>query len=353
MNDRFSAFAQCVVLGVTASITMADTWHVPDDFPTIQDALDAASPDDTILVGPGTYFEALDFDNKNMILMSTDGPEVTFIDGSNTDASLIEMVHCGSPARVEGFTFQNADGGTPVGQDGTIIVGGAIRIIAGQPVIENCLFDNCHSGYGGAIHCGGSPTTIIDCEFRQCSASANGGAVVMINGLGTFEGCHFEGNHATLMGGAVHIVNGDGHTMQNCSVVKNTSIDGAGISWQNVQTEFPLDLIGCTVTGNVALNAGGGIRSVAGSQPVVFTDSTLCDNEPDEIIGPFVDNGGNTLCVCPADINGNGIVEVDDILVVVAQWGTSGPQGDINQDGIVDIADLLEAIDTFGPCANL
>lgn len=353
MNTCRIALIQCGLLGIAVASVNADTLHVPDDFPTIQEALDAASPDDTILVGPGTWYESLDFDNKNMILMSTDGSAVTAIDGSNTNASLVSMLHCGTPARVQGFTFQNADGGTPVGQDGTIIVGGAIRIIAGQPVIEDCIFDNCHSGYGGAIHSGGSQPSVINCQFLQCSASANGGAVVLINGLGTFEGCHFEENHATLMGGAMHIVNGDGHAIRNTVVYDNYAIDGGGISWQNIQTGYPLEVTDCVITENDALNAGGGIRNIIGSQPVVFTGTTLCDNEPDEIIGPFVDNGGNTLCVCPADINGNGIVEIDDILIIVAQWGTSGPQGDINQDGIVDIADLLEAIGTFGPCANL
>ena len=86
---------------------------------------------------------------------------------------------------------------------------------------------------------------------------------------------------------------------------------------------------------------------------MVFTGSTLCDNDPDEIIGPFVDNGDNTLCVCPPDINGNGTVDVNDVLVIVAQWNTSGPQADVNQDGIVDITDLLVTLDEFGPCANL
>ncbi|MEE2906660.1 MAG: GC-type dockerin domain-anchored protein [Planctomycetota bacterium] len=346
------ALIQCALLGIASASVHADTWHVPDDFPTIQEALDAASADDTILVGPGTYYESLDFDNKNMILMSTDGLDSTFIDGSNTTASLVQMVHCGSPARVQGFTFQNADGGTPVGQDETIIVGGGIRVLAGQPVIEDCHFINCHSGYGGGIHSGGSNVSVINCSFLNCSASANAGGLLVINGLGTIEGCYFEGNHATLMGGAIHIVNGDGHAIHDSEIINNTAIDGAGISWHNIQTGFGLDITGCNISGNSATNAGGGIRSVAGSAPVSFTDSILCDNNPDEIIGPFVDNGGNTLCVCPADINGNGIVESDDILIVVAQWATSGPQGDINQDGIVDISDLLEALATFGPCAN-
>tara|TARA_B100001059_G_scaffold81121_3_gene79109 strand:+ start:10668 stop:11732 length:1065 start_codon:yes stop_codon:yes gene_type:complete len=347
----------CLCGALTASIAAipvsADTFNVPGDFNTIQEAIDNASANDTILVGPGTYDGPIDFLTRDIIVKSTDGPEATIIDGANTNASLVSMIHCNSPARLEGFTFQNADGGSDVSQDGNIIVGGGVRVLVGSPVIENCIFNNCRSGYGGGMHVGGSDVTIINCDFFGCSSSANGGALLIINGLATIEECRFDDNQATLQGGAIHIVNGEGHTMSNSTIINNYAIDGGGISWQNVQTEFPFEIDSCTITNNEALNAGGGIRGVAGSQPIVFTGSTLCDNEPDEIVGPFVDDGGNTLCVCPADINGSGIVEVDDILVVVAQWATSGPQGDVNHDGIVDITDLLITLDAFGPCENL
>jgi hypothetical protein len=330
----------------------ADTWTVPGDFTTIQEAIDNASADDTILVGPGTYEGPIDFLTRNIIVKSTDGPQVTIIDGSNTDASLVTMINCNTPARLEGFTIQNADGGSDVSQDGTVIIGGGVRVLTGGPVIDNCLFTNCRSGFGGGIHAGGSNITISNCMFNECSASANGGAIVIINGQATIDACSFDDNRATLLGGAMHIVNGDGHALINSTVINNYAIDGGGISWQNVQTEYPFDISGSTITSNEALNSGGGIRSVAGSQPVVFSGSTLCDNEPDEIIGPFVDDGGNTLCVCPSDINGNGTVDVNDVLVIVAQWATTGPQGDINQDGVVDVSDLLMSLDTFGPCAE-
>src|SRR3990167_2016782 len=45
----------------------AATRIVPDDYPTIQAAIDAASPGDTIIVRPGTYFENLTL-NKSVVL---------------------------------------------------------------------------------------------------------------------------------------------------------------------------------------------------------------------------------------------------------------------------------------------
>lgn len=43
----------------------------------------------------------------------------------------------------------------------------------------------------------------------------------------------------------------------------------------------------------------------------------------------------------PGDANGDGVVNVEDLLIVLAQWGTAGPEGDVNHDGIVNVEDLL------------
>lgn len=333
-------------------LAVADTIDVPNDYSTIQAAIDAAVPGDTVLVGPGTYYEAIDYLNKNIIVMSSDGPEATMIDGSQTSMSLATLKHCGAPARLQGFTFQNADGGTAVSQDETIIVGGAVRIVAGAPVIENCIFSNCHSGYGGGIHSGGSDVSVLNCQFTNCSASANAGGLLVINGKGTIEGCHFEGNHSTLMGGALHVVNGEGHVIRDSSIVNNTSLDGAGISWHNLATEYSLEISGCTITGNVASDVGGGICSVLESQPVIFTDTTLCDNEPGEIVGPWLDEGGNTLCICAEDLDQDEEVAVDDVLILVSQWGNSPALGDLDGDGSVGVSDLLAVLAAFGPCGS-
>ena len=53
---------------------------------------------------------------------------------------------------------------------------------------------------------------------------------------------------------------------------------------------------------------------------------------------------------CPADVNGDGIVSVLDLLCVLSAWGAFGCPEDINGDGIVDVQDLLELLASWGPC---
>jgi hypothetical protein len=55
---------------------------------------------------------------------------------------------------------------------------------------------------------------------------------------------------------------------------------------------------------------------------------------------------------CLGDIDGNGEVSVDDVLVILGSFGdsTTGP-ADLNGDGIVNIDDMLIILSAWGPCA--
>ena len=52
---------------------------------------------------------------------------------------------------------------------------------------------------------------------------------------------------------------------------------------------------------------------------------------------------------CP-DVDGDGMVGVNDVLAVVAAWGSDDPDADIDGDGTVGTNDLLAVIGTWGPC---
>lgn len=77
-------------------------------------------------------------------------------------------------------------------------------------------------------------------------------------------------------------------------------------------------------------------------------------------IGGFQGQTGNGTCTiscaptppqCPADINGDNVVNVSDLLAVINAWGAcAGCPADINGDNVVNVSDMLAVINAWGPC---
>ena len=60
---------------------------------------------------------------------------------------------------------------------------------------------------------------------------------------------------------------------------------------------------------------------------------------------------GNPPACYVADIDKDGFSGVNDLLLVIDQWGTDG-SADVNADGIVDVGDLLAIVDVWGECSE-
>ncbi len=50
------------------------------------------------------------------------------------------------------------------------------------------------------------------------------------------------------------------------------------------------------------------------------------------------------------DLDGNGVVDFGDILVVLAAWDNKGGPEDLDGSGFVDFGDLLIVLAAWGPC---
>ncbi len=55
------------------------------------------------------------------------------------------------------------------------------------------------------------------------------------------------------------------------------------------------------------------------------------------------------VAVCPHDLDGDGLVGINDFLDLLAQWGNCGA-ADFDADGVVGINDFLELLANWGPC---
>ena len=52
---------------------------------------------------------------------------------------------------------------------------------------------------------------------------------------------------------------------------------------------------------------------------------------------------------CPADFDGNGTVDVTDMLRIISDWGGAG-RADLNGDSVVNVTDMLYLLDYWGDC---
>ncbi|SVB50175.1 uncharacterized protein METZ01_LOCUS203029, partial [marine metagenome] len=138
---------------------------VPTFFATIQEAIVAAYPEDTVEVLSGTYEESLDLLDKNLVLRSVTGPDSTLIEGDGTGPVLTISGGQSNLTMVNGFTLTGG-GGT---------AGGGIKIDGSStPVLHHLILSsNAVSGNGGgiAIMSGGA-----DLSFTSISNNTAGGS---------------------------------------------------------------------------------------------------------------------------------------------------------------------------------
>ena len=73
----------------------------------------------------------------------------------------------------------------------------------------------------------------------------------------------------------------------------------------------------------------------------------------DQMGAVVIDMGAYEFAPCPPDVNGDQLVNVLDLLAVLALWAPcSGCPEDINRDGVVNVLDMLIVLAEWGPCGT-
>ncbi|MFZ9882710.1 MAG: hypothetical protein ACO3QC_15075, partial [Phycisphaerales bacterium] len=115
-----------------------------------------------------------------------------------------------------------------------------------------------------------------------------------------------------------------------------------------------LRLNACTVNGNGSPSGAGGLVVLGPQHSCVLAGSTsICGNSQRNVSGPYLVEGGATVCDCEADFLGDGVVNAADLGVVLNSWGLASPQGtgDLTHDGLVNASDLAKLLNSWGACA--
>ena len=334
---------------------------VPDDFGTIQEAIDFACRGAQIIVAPGTYAETIDFHGKAISLRSSGGRAVTSIDGQE-DGSVVTCADGEGPDTVlSGFTITGGDasrgGGlhclnsSPTVTDCVFVEnhargGGGMSVSNGSPSVNNCVFDGNWAAMGGAMHNVDSSPTIVVCIFDGNMASDDGGAVFSRhsntvfedcvfransvetgsgNGGGavrsfdtteTLSNCHFEGNDGFLGGALLHpdfTPPAEPLLVVNCTFLDNTAMVGGAMHLQDTFATIR----NCDIVGNEATHetfgVGGGVLATEGSDggaQVTLINTRLIGNFALAQGGGIRSNGANSISLVNCTVSANVAADV-------------------------------------------
>mgnify|MGYP000971044013 FL=1 len=134
----------CIFLAFLAGTLSAETHYV---YPggSIQGAINSAINGDYIEVAAGTYTEAINFNGKSVHVYSSNGPEVTTINGTGHYHAVQCVNGEDSNSILEGFTITGgiASGAYPDDR------GGGMLNLNSSPSIIECFFSNNVAWYGG------------------------------------------------------------------------------------------------------------------------------------------------------------------------------------------------------------
>lgn len=203
-----SALLSIAVMATMQALAYATIIKVPEDWPTIQQAITASLDGDTVLVASNTYHENINFNGKNILLTSYflfdhDLSYITntVIDGSqpiapDTASCVLFISGEDSSAILQGFTLTGGKGTRwpDVHIGGFYREGGGILMELSSPTIQFNLITNneaidktnCTSAGGGAIRCGdGNP--IIQNNVIVNNQGRYGGGIVMNFATGTIR----------------------------------------------------------------------------------------------------------------------------------------------------------------------
>jgi len=336
------------------------------DHTNIQAAIDDAADGDTVLVHPGTYYENMSFNGKDIIVASrylttadTSYLSQTIIDGQSSQSVVVFNSNETSAARLTGFTLRNGwSGSTPD------LIGGGVCVRNSSPSLDHLYFlSNDAQDRGAGIGLDESSSIISDCVFSH--NFGNSSSAVELTGSNsdvTIEDCIIQENQTNAGGRNIHVHSGT-LTLTRCQIVDN---EGRGLNMEqgatatvtnclfanNKQHAFyvgnstsELTLVNCTVVGH-------GYEQDVAEAVFVFQNATVSVKNSifynDDVSHEFFLDGattGNTLNIEYTNIHQGqaGIQQNNNIL----NWNA----GNFNADPLfVDMVNDDYSLGDYSPC---
>ncbi len=313
-------------LTLAPSTCLSRVVHAGGEGYTIQQAIDAAAPGDTVVVLCGTYFEH-DIEMKSGIVLRSIAGQADCVTIDAAGEGRVMRCDGVVDAKIEGFTFTG--GLTPASGQWHEISGGGLACVDSDLRLVNLVFEN-NTGhlYGGGMWCHGSspfltnvafignnvasvggvgnggglsanhesPVVLADVVFLENTAGAEGGGAYFTGSPGLTR-CRFEGNVANWGGGLSCDNAWCSPHLADVTIVGNSAYAGGGLV---VKANASLVLEGVTIAGNAA-DYGAGI-DIAHDSVVTIENSVIASNYPDTGVSCFLTPAPVLTC---CDIFGN------------------------------------------------
>jgi hypothetical protein len=309
------------VLGFACLFTgtaFGDILNVPtEEYPTIQDGIDAALSGDTVQVAAGTYYENITM--KSGVVIQGAGQGVSIIDGE-ASGSVVTATGVDSAAKLDGFTITN--GNTTVGggmynenssptvtnctfsANTATVNGGGMYNYNSSPTLSNCTFSGNSASFigvsegGGMFNYNNSSPEVTNCNFTGNTSGYNGGGMSNVLSSPMVTNCNFTGNSANGLGGGMYN-SSSSSTVINCTFSENTTSTsaGSGAGMSNANSSSPT-VSKCSFFNNHSGIFGGGMSNYSNSSPIVtsciFSGNWAQDNGG----GMYNENSSPTVTNC-------------------------------------------------------
>lgn len=256
---------------------------VPDQWPTIQSAIDASAAGDIVLVAAGDYLECIELRGRALTLASLAGPDRTLIHGQDACTVLTIQRGEGRDTRVEGFTLRGGrdaqhaggvhiEGAAPTLRDNIVEdnVGGPLghgisvvdsqgALLQANRVRFNRSLPGAHgAGGGGGIGVHGGRAQILGNRIgANLTAHSSGGGLLLRDVSAILvQGNQIDGNRARLAGGGIAILGHSQVRMEQNLIIGNSLAEpgtGGGVHWLIAPGGPGPALVGNTIADNHAL----------------------------------------------------------------------------------------------------
>jgi hypothetical protein len=339
-----------------------DTWSL------IEAAICGAVDGMIIELEPGVWFTSagefygangIDLGSKRVTIRSVAGPAETILQGRSSPTFASRSVVSIGPSEpsddlrpiLQGLTIRFGEWGVPF-PGSALPVGGGVRLLDTHALIDDCIIELNYAGGGGGVAIRGGAPTIRNSIIRHNDSTGPGAGIMLIDTEATIEDSTIFDNIAIGRGGGLYAVGGRPTVRRTLVDLNDSASQGGGIAWMGTSIPGGRMLVGeCVIRENLAV-VGGGIWIKPGVSNLHLQSTSLCGNEPEQVVGGYSDLGGNTGCGvgCPADLTGDGQVNGADLAILLTSWGPLGGIADLNSDGVVNGTDLSLLLTAWGSC---